>query len=235
MQTPNPRAPDFASIGVNNNAVAVTIPLVNSFTLIGLFDNNGPDRNSQSDQANEQIIIGSSGVFEITVSAHAESAGANKSYAVFIFEIDETGKTITGSTKADPVVVTATAHGFSNGDEVLIQGVTTMVEINDRIFKVADKAANTFELTDDGGASPANDIDGSAFAGAGTGGTAYLATRTRVHIHQKFVTATAINPAADSYHVALTAGKKLMVLIAGLTDTSDYTPEHMSLTMKRID
>lgn len=230
------RAPDFASIGVNGNAVAVTIPLVNSFTLIKLFDNNGPDRNSQSDQANEQILIGSSGVYDIAISAHAESAGANKSYAAFVFEIDATGATLTGTTKADPVVATAAAaHGFSNGNEVFIDDVTTMTEINERIFKVADKAATTFELTDDGGASPGNDIDGSGFTGAGTGGTAYLATRTRVHIHQKFVTATAINPSSDNYQVALTAGKRLMVLIAGLTDTSDYTPEHMSLTMKRID
>lgn len=236
METPNPRAPDFASIGFNDNAVAVTIPLANSFTLIKLFDDDGPDRNSQADQANEQIIVGSSGVFEITVSTHGESAGANKSYEVYVFEIAATGAALTGTTKADPVVATAAAaHGFSNGDELFIDGVTTMTEINGRIFKAADKAATTFELTDDGGASPGDDIDGSGFTGAGTGGTAYLATRTRVHIHQKFVTATAITPAADTYQVALTAGKRLMVLVAGLTDTSDYTPEHLSLTMKRID
>lgn len=230
------RAPDFAAIGVNDNATGTTIPLANSFTLISVFDDNGPSRNSRADQANSQILIGSSGVYEISISSHADSAGANKSYEAYVFEIDATGAAITGSTKADPVVVTtAAAHGFSDGDELFIDGVTTMVEINDRIFKAADKAATTFELTDDGGTSPGDDIDGGAFAGAGTGGTAYLATRTRVHIHQKFVTANAIDPAADNYKVELTAGKRLMVLIAGLTDTSEYTAEHFTLSMARCD
>lgn len=229
------KSPDFASIGVNENATPITFELVNSFTLIDVFDNNGPDRNSRADQANNQIIIASSGIYRITITSHAESAGANRSYEAYVFEIDATGSAITSSTDADPVVVTATAHGFSGGDEIFIQDVVTQIELNDRIFKAADEAADTFELTDDGGASPANDIDGTGHAGPGTGGTAYLATRTRVHIHQQFVSANAISPAADNYKVDLTAGKRLMVLIMGLTDTADYTPEHFTLDMERVD
>lgn len=56
-------------------------------------------------------------------------------------------KTITAITKANPGVVTAGTHGFSNGDIVIIRGVVGMTEVNQIKFKVANKADNTFELT----------------------------------------------------------------------------------------
>jgi hypothetical protein len=57
-------------------------------------------------------------------------------------------KAITGITKASPGVVTATAHGFENGDIVEIYGVVGMTEVNGNSYKVANKADDTFELTD---------------------------------------------------------------------------------------
>lgn len=57
------------------------------------------------------------------------------------------GGTITGITKANPAVVTLNAHGFNNGERVLIVSVTGMVEVNNREFTVANKTANTFELS----------------------------------------------------------------------------------------
>lgn len=57
------------------------------------------------------------------------------------------GGTITAITKANPAVVTVTAHGFNNGDKVFITGVGGMVEVNNREFTVANKTANTFELS----------------------------------------------------------------------------------------
>ena len=51
----------------------------------------------------------------------------------------EGDKTITGITQANPAVVTATSHGYSNGDEVLISGVSGMTEVNGKRFLVADK------------------------------------------------------------------------------------------------
>lgn len=56
------------------------------------------------------------------------------------------GGTITGITKANPGVVTLTAHGFNNGDRILITGVAGMTEINNREYVVANKTTNTFEL-----------------------------------------------------------------------------------------
>ena len=57
-------------------------------------------------------------------------------------------KVISGATQADPCVITATGHGFSNGDKVSIRGVVGMVELNlETAYTVANKATNTFELT----------------------------------------------------------------------------------------
>lgn len=59
----------------------------------------------------------------------------------------ETGiKAITGATNATPIVVTATAHGFANGDRVLIGGVGGNTAANGH-FIIANVATNTFELT----------------------------------------------------------------------------------------
>ena len=43
-------------------------------------------------------------------------------------------QTITGTTKANPAVVTIAAHGYSNGDYVYISGVTGMTQVNNRRF-----------------------------------------------------------------------------------------------------
>jgi Flp pilus assembly protein TadG len=53
---------------------------------------------------------------------------------------------ITGITRANPAVVTSTAHGFSNGDTVYISGVSGMTQVNNRVFTVANATANTFRL-----------------------------------------------------------------------------------------
>ena len=52
---------------------------------------------------------------------------------------------ITGITNADPAVVTATAHGFTDGWQAYINGVSGMVEINGFYVRVSEKADNTFE------------------------------------------------------------------------------------------
>lgn len=59
--------------------------------------------------------------------------------------------TITGATQADPVVVTASAHGRSNGDVVKIDEVAGMTQLNKRKFTVANKTTNTVELSGEDG------------------------------------------------------------------------------------
>ncbi|MCB1712601.1 MAG: hypothetical protein KDH96_09070, partial [Candidatus Riesia sp.] len=83
-------------------------------------------------------------------------------------QVLDSTKNITGITAANPPVVTSTSHGFSNGDEVYISGVSGMAEINGRNYKIANVAANTFELQDLAGTN----IDASAFTAYTSGGTA---------------------------------------------------------------
>jgi hypothetical protein len=78
----------------------------------------------------------------------------------------EGDKTITGITQANPAVVTASSHGYSNGDEVLISGVSGMTEVNGKRFLVADKTTNTFELQDKDGV----DINSTSFTAYTSGG-----------------------------------------------------------------
>ena len=78
----------------------------------------------------------------------------------------EGDKTISGITAANPAVVTATSHGYSNGDEVVITAVAGMTEVNGKRFLVADKTTNTFELQDKDGV----DINSSAFTAYSSGG-----------------------------------------------------------------
>lgn len=54
-------------------------------------------------------------------------------------------KAITGATNATPIVITATSHGFTNGDTVFIDGVGGNLGANG-LWKIANVAANTFEL-----------------------------------------------------------------------------------------
>ena len=74
--------------------------------------------------------------------------------------------TITGATAANPVVVTAASHGFSNGDVVDIEDVVGMTDINNNGWIVADVTTNTFELQN----SNATDLNGSAFTAYASGG-----------------------------------------------------------------
>lgn len=75
---------------------------------------------------------------------------------------------ITAATQAQPVVVTAGSHGFSNGEEVFITGVVGMTQLNGNRYIVANKTANTLELTNQ--VTGAN-IDGRQFGVWTSGGT----------------------------------------------------------------
>lgn len=80
-------------------------------------------------------------------------------------------KTITSITNAAPGVVTSTAHGFTNGDFVLLE-VSGMVELNNRIFQVMNVAANSFNLESVDGVTG---IDTTSY-GVFSAGTAKLVT-----------------------------------------------------------
>jgi len=81
-----------------------------------------------------------------------------------------TKQVITAITQANPGVVTISSHTFSDGDVVVIEEVVGMVEVNSQPYIVANKATNTFELTDLNGAN----IDTSGFTAYASVGFASL-------------------------------------------------------------
>jgi len=83
-------------------------------------------------------------------------------------QILESDVTISGATQANPVVITATGHGYSNGDEISITGVVGMTELNNKRYLVANKTTNTFEITDVDGTN----INGTGFTAYTSGGVA---------------------------------------------------------------
>ena len=73
---------------------------------------------------------------------------ANKQTHTFeLFSKVKIASQITGATRANPVVITAVAHGLANSDEIAIFGVGGMTELNGLGYTVANKTDNTFELS----------------------------------------------------------------------------------------
>lgn len=55
-------------------------------------------------------------------------------------------KNITGATQASQVVITSTAHGYANGQEIYISDIVGMAELNGQNYLVSDVTANTYKL-----------------------------------------------------------------------------------------
>lgn len=60
--------------------------------------------------------------------------------------IDKT-EAITGITQANPAVVTSAGHGFLDGQQVYLTGIKGMGVLNNRLYTVANKTTDTFELS----------------------------------------------------------------------------------------
>ena len=83
---------------------------------------------------------------------------------------------VSGATQADPVVITATGHGFSNGQEVRFTHIEGMKKtnndgdlvdaLNQHYYNVANVTANTFELQ----SIDSVDIDGTGYTAYVSGG-----------------------------------------------------------------
>ncbi len=95
------------------------------------------------------------------------SAGAN----TFELVSNEGRVDITGATQANPIVITAVAHGFSDGEIIGVFNVAGMTELNGNTYKVSSSTDDTFELTDFSDV----DIDSSGYTAYTSGGTMYPA------------------------------------------------------------
>lgn len=77
--------------------------------------------------------------------------------------------TVTGVTKADPAVVSATAHGFSDGDQVRFASVVGMTELNNNVYSVGTLPnADSFQIRDSTDITDINSVDFTAYTSGGT-------------------------------------------------------------------
>ncbi len=222
---------NYAGICVVGNATVTIIPLVDSWAKVTIYGAEGAEKISQAVSASDHLVVGATGDYQVHFNAASSSAGANKVYEYTVFEIDNpTPKAISDATAADPVVITTSvAHGLSNGDKVKISGVGGMLEINDRIFTIADKTDTTFELQDDG----ATDIDGGLFTAYTSGGNAYEATETVIHSIRKFGGAGDIGHHGALNFIPLTINKTMELYIKGTSDATNTTVDSSNLSIQR--
>lgn len=128
------------------------------------------------------------------------------------------GKTISGLTNASPGVVTATAHGYSNGDIAIIQDVGGLVEVNDRAFVIASSATDTFALKGE---------DTSNFGVYTSGGSAKKVTLTEIGEVLSY------QASGSGSSIDVTNLRSIsMESLAGLVDPGKLT---MSITIKHGD
>jgi len=122
----------------------------------------------------------------------------------------EANKTISGATQANPCVVTATSHGYDNGDEIYIASVVGMTELNGKYYKIKNKTTNTFELTD----IDDTNINSSGFTAYSSGGTA-----ARVY------TVTTTYATADLFNLQFAQSADVLYIAH-----SGYTPRKLTRT-----
>lgn len=92
-----------------------------------------------------------------------------------------TVRTVSGITQANTAVVSSTGHGFANGDRVVVWGQSRMIEANARVFTVANRQANSFQLSG---------INSNSWKSFSTSGTTYVAKCAR---NDCYPTVTATN------------------------------------------
>ncbi|MFT3809938.1 MAG: hypothetical protein QM698_08470 [Micropepsaceae bacterium] len=78
-----------------------------------------------------------------------------------------TAKTMASATKANPMVVTSTAHGFATNDTVYVSSVSGWTSLNNKIFTVDRIDANTFRLKLNGALVSSSGYSGSYSANSG--------------------------------------------------------------------
>lgn len=122
----------------------------------------------------------------------------------------ETATTISAATNANPLVITDTAHGYSNGDWVFISGMIGMTQLNGLTWIVTNKTTNTYQLTDLFG----NTVNSTSFGTYISGGTA-----------ARIYTVVAPYAAVDLPFLKYTQSANTMSLTCVNQDTlTDYAP-----------
>src|SRR5690606_14304622 len=80
----------------------------------------------------------------------------------------ETAQSSSGVTPDVPAVRTVSDHGYTDGDEVFVTGISGMHQLNGRRFKISGATTNTFNLLDQATGDPIDSTDYDAYVSGGT-------------------------------------------------------------------
>jgi hypothetical protein len=122
-------------------------------------------------------------------------------------------KTITGITKASPAVISSTSHGYANGNYVLLSS-QGMWQMDNKVVRVANQAANTFE---------AEGVDSTLFD-TFSSGSAYLIT-----FGTTITSATSISASGGDFDFidVTTIHSNVKAQIPGLANPLNYTFDNL--------
>lgn len=136
-----------------------------------------------------------------------------KNVAVAMQSALAAAKTITAITKANPGVVSSTAHGFSNGDYVLITAVG-MYQVDGKVVRVAGTATDSFQL---------EGVDTTAFE-TFTSGTAEKLT-----FGTSITTATTIQSSGGNFEFidSTTIHGNAKAQLPGLPEAATFSMDHI--------
>lgn len=127
--------------------------------------------------------------------------------------VTESAKAISGATNANPLVITDTGHGYSNGDWVYITGMGGMTELNGLTWVVTNTTTNTYHLTD---------LFGNAVNSTGFG------TYTSGGISARIYTVVSPYAAIDLKYLKFTESANTMNLVCWNQDTlTEYPPYNL--------
>lgn len=223
-------AADYAGIRAEGNAAASVITLADSWFKVTVFDSDMVESGSNGDNTSNDITVGLTSDYGIDFNVSGSSASANKVVGFHVYNIAAATATITAATAANPVVITASGHGLSNGDEVKITGAGGMVEINDRIFKVAGVSGTSFNLQDDNAAN----IDGTGFTAFTSGGTTQAATEDGIHSVRKTGAGGDIGSQTAHSLVGMILGDTVELYIMNETDATNFTAREIDFSITHL-
>lgn len=122
-------------------------------------------------------------------------------------------KTISAITKASPAVISSTAHGYSNGDYVLLK-VQGMYQMNYKVVRVASTATDSFA---------AEGVDSTLFETFSSG------TAEKITFGTSITTATSISSAGGDFDFidTTTIHSNVKSQIPGLPNPLNYTFDNL--------
>ena len=136
-----------------------------------------------------------------------------KNVAVSMQSAIAAAKTITSITNANPGVVTATGHGFENGDIIYLD-IQGMHQVNEKAVRVAGKTTDTFQL---------EGVDTTLFDTYVSGSAAKVTLGTSV------TTATTISSSGGDFDFidTTTIHQNAKSQMPGLPNSATFTMDHI--------